>query len=117
MALASFSCGVLVAALVADAPPPAVALGVVAPFAAAAGGWVIMQRAYARAPERLSGVMIRMLAVKMVLFGAYVAAAMILLPAGHLGFIASFTSTYILLHLMEALYLRRLLSAGIAAGR
>jgi hypothetical protein len=115
MALASLACAVFVGPLVEDAPARAIALGVLGPFAAAAGAWVVMTRAHERAPERLTAVMIRLFGLKMVLFGAYVAAVVILLPAGRLGFIVSFTSAYILLHVMEALYLRRLLAAGMPA--
>jgi len=45
-------------------------------------------------------------------FGAYVTAVVMSLPAGKTVFVASFVSQYILLHVMEAIYLRRLFSAS-----
>jgi len=56
--------------------------------------------------------MIKLFAVKLLFFGAYVTAVVMSLPAGKTVFVASFVSQYILLHVMEAIYLRRLFSAS-----
>jgi hypothetical protein len=52
--------------------------------------------------------------VKMVFFGAYVAIALKVLSLRPIPFVASFTGYFIGLHLIEALYLRRLLAGGTA---
>jgi hypothetical protein len=51
-----------------------------------------------------------------VLFGAYVAAVVGLLDSGTSAFVASFTCQYIVLHLVEAMYLRRLFTVGEQIG-
>lgn len=85
--------------------------GTIGPLAGALGTWLIVERAHARAPERTSGVMIKLFAAKMLLFGAYVAAVVVLLPDWTTVFVVSFTSQYILLHIMEAVFFRRLFSS------
>jgi hypothetical protein len=40
--------------------------------------------------------------------GVYVAAVVLVLSAGATAFVSSFASQYIMLHLLEAMYLRRL---------
>ncbi len=123
MAVASTACWAVVSVLLEGNARGAVLLGTAGPLAVAASTWLMVVRTYQRTPDRVSGLMIKLLAAKMALFGAYVAAAVMLLPAGHVvAFVVSFTSQYILLHLMEAFYLRRLFSAetrnaGASAGR
>lgn len=90
----------------------AVLLGMLGPLAAAVGTWTIVERTHARAPERVSGVMIKLFGAKLVLFAAYVAAVVLLLASGNVAFVVSFTCHYILLHVMEAVYLRRLFAGG-----
>jgi len=86
----------------------AVALGMLGPLAAALVTWFIVERTHARAPAQVSGVMIKLFGAKLVLFAAYVAAVVLLLASGNTAFVVSFTCHYILLHVMEAWYLRRL---------
>jgi hypothetical protein len=85
-------------------------LGAAGPLAGALGTWLVVERTHVRAPERTSGVMIKLFAAKMLLFGAYVAAAVVLLPEWTTVFVVSFTSQYVVLHFMEAMFFRRLFS-------
>jgi hypothetical protein len=54
------------------------------------------------------GVLIKLFGAKMLLVAAYVVIVMSLLPGARVLFVASFTVQYVLLHVMEAFFLRRL---------
>ena len=83
-------------------------LGMVGPLVAASVTWVMTERAYERDPERVTALMFKAFAAKMVLFAAYVVIALKALTLRPVPFVASFTTYFIALHLTEALYLRRL---------
>jgi len=86
---------------------PELALGMAGPLASAGVTWHVVQRTHAKAPERVTGVLVAGLAIKMVFFGAYIA----LLAALGLRlrpFVVSFALYFIALHAIEAGYLRRL---------
>lgn len=83
-------------------------LGAAGPLAAAGGSWAAAERTYRARPERLTAVMISAFGVKMVFFGAYVILMLGLLSLGLVPFMVSFTGSYVTLHMMEAIYLRRL---------
>ena len=87
----------------------AVALGIVGPLLMASASWVIAERTWRHEPERLTAVMIAAFAGKMVFFGAYVAFMLSVLSLRPVPFVASFTTSFIALHLAEALALKRLL--------
>ena len=103
----------LVAAALLDAQARIeVFYGMLGPLAMVIGSWVLMERAYRRNPERLTAVMAAAFAGKLVFFGAYVAVMLRLLSLRPRTFVASFTSYFIALYLIEALYLRRLFAGG-----
>lgn len=83
--------------------------GMAAPLAAAAATWVLAVRAYRSNPESLTGAMITGFGIKLVFFAAYVAVMLKGLALRPVPFIASFAGFFIALHLMEALFFRRLL--------
>jgi hypothetical protein len=116
MALAALGCSVVVSLAVGGRGPLAVLAGMLGPFAAAAVSWVLIERAHGRAPETASAAMVKLFGAKMLFFGGYVAAAVLLLPESRIPFIVSFVSHYILLHLVEALSLRRLFAARAGDG-
>jgi hypothetical protein len=99
---------VIVAGMAGGRANPEVLYGMVGPLAAAAGSWIITKRTYTAAPERLMGVLITGMAIKAVFFGAYVVVMLRILALRPGPFIASFTSYFIALHMMEALFMRRL---------
>jgi hypothetical protein len=87
---------------------PAVVLGIVGPLLVAVGSWVVAERTWRREPQRLTAVMMAAFAGKMVFFAAYVAFMLSVLSLRPVPFVASFTTSFIALHLVEALALRRL---------
>ena len=91
---------------------PEIVLGMAAPLVSAVASWLAIERAYATAPERLTNVLMVSFAIKMVLFGAFVAIVLAVLNMRPMPFIASFTCYYVALHFGEALLLKRLLAAG-----
>ena len=80
----------------------------------ATASWMAAERTYRRRPERLTAMMVAAFGVKMVFFGAYVAIALKVLSLRPIPFVISFTGYFIGLHVIEALYLRRLFAGGTA---
>jgi len=90
---------------------PEFALGMAGPLVSAALTWLFVERTHARAPERVTGVLIAGFAIKMLFFAAYI----VLLRALDLRlepFVVSFAAYFIVLHAIEAGYLRRLFASG-----
>jgi hypothetical protein len=88
---------------------PELLFGMAGPLASAVGSWVAYERAHRSAPGRLTNVMIAALVVKMVFFGGYVVMMLRGLDLRPVPFVVSFAAYFIALHVMEALFLRRLL--------
>jgi hypothetical protein len=86
-------------------------LGVAGPLVVAVTTWLLAERTYRRDPEALTGMMIAAFFGKMVFFGAYVAVMIKGLSQPAVPFAVSFTGSFIALHLIEALALRRLFGA------
>jgi hypothetical protein len=114
MTAASVGSWLAVTAIVGSRAAVEVLAGMIGPLAMAAGSWVMAERTYRRRPAQLTAVMIGAFGVKMLFFGAYVAIALKVLSLRPIPFVISFTGYFIGLHLMEALYLRRLLAGGTA---
>jgi hypothetical protein len=90
---------------------PELALGMAGPLLTAVVTWLLVERAHAAAPERVTNVLIGGFAAKMVFFAVYVG----LLAA--LGFrlrvfVVSFAVYFIALHAIEAEFLRRLMAGA-----
>jgi hypothetical protein len=83
-------------------------LGMFAPLVVACATWVLMERVYKTHPERLTSVMISAFAGKLVFFGAYVGLVVGVLGAKPVPFAASLAGYFVALHLIEALWLKRL---------
>ena len=83
-------------------------LGMFAPLVAVSLTWVVTERVYKAQPERLTSVMIGAFAGKLVFFGAYVGLAIGVLGVKPIPFAASLTGYFIALHMIEALWLKRL---------
>ena len=90
---------------------PELALGMAGPLSSAVVTWMVVERTHARAPERVTGVLVAGFAIKMVFFGAYIgllaALGLRLRP-----FVVSFAVYFIALHAIEAGYLRRLFAGA-----
>jgi hypothetical protein len=84
--------------------------GMLGPLAATTSTWVLAERIYRQRAEVLTTVMATAFVAKIAFFGAYIAVAILLFKFRPVPFVVSFTSYFIALYLMEALYLRRLFS-------
>ena len=111
MAAASLVCGAVLSLAMGPESRGAALLGSLGPLAAAVATWIVVKRQHARKPDQVSNALIKLLAGKMLLFGAYVAAVVTLVPVPPRAFVVSFTSQYIMLHFIEGLFLRRLFAA------
>jgi hypothetical protein len=111
MGAASVGCWAALSLVLGPESRGAVSVGSLGPLVAAVATWIVVERLHARKPEQVSSGMIKLLAAKMLFFGVYVAAAVTLLPMPVRAFVVSFTSQYIMLHFIEALFLRRLFAA------
>ena len=83
-------------------------LGMLGPLAVVSVTWVMTERIYKTDPARLTAVMISGFAGKLVFFGGYVALAVGVLGVRPVPFAISFTGYFIVLHVIEALLLKRL---------
>ena len=100
-----------VAALVVDRRTGIeILFGMLGPLVATTTTWVLAERIYRHRAGVLTTVMATAFVAKIVFFGAYIAAVILLLRFRPVPFVVSFTSYFIALYLMEALYLRRLFS-------
>src|SRR2546428_11423024 len=84
--------------------------GMLGPLVATTSTWILVERIYRQRFEVLTAVMATAFVAKIVFFGAYLAIMIFLLRFRRVPFVVSFTSCFIGLYLMEALYLRRLFS-------
>ena len=110
MATASGLSWVVVAFVVDERTGIEILFGMLGPLAATSATWVLAERIYRQRAEALTTVMATAFAAKIVFFGAYIAVMILLLRFRPVPFVVSFTSYFIGLYLMEALYLRRLFS-------
>ena len=101
------ACSVLAALVVSDAAVE-IMLGLLAPLVVALGSWRLMESAYRRSPERLARLMVRAFLGKLVFFGVYVTMAVGALALDAAWFIGSFSVSFVVLHLAEAVQLQRL---------
>lgn len=93
----------------ADAAHPETLYGLAGPLASANLSWLVMAKAQSAGAERLMGVMLKAMAIKMVFFGAYVSAVLGALDVRPVPFVVSFAASFIALYAMEAWFLKRLL--------
>ena len=87
---------------------PEALYGMFGPLMVASLSWVATERTYTSSPERLTAVMLTGLTIKAIFFGIYVTAMLRLLGVRPVPFVLSFTGSFIALHVMEALFMRRL---------
>ena len=87
---------------------PEVLYGMSGPLVVACLSWVATERTYTASPERLTGILLKGLAIKAIFFGVYVTVMLRLLEMRPVPFMLSFTAYFIVLHVMEALFMRRL---------
>jgi hypothetical protein len=90
-------------------------MGMLGPLAAALASWIGMERQYKRRPEGLTGFMIKAFAIKMIFFALYITVLLSIRLVQPVPFVISFIGYFLSLHTVEAIGLRRLQAAGIAA--
>jgi hypothetical protein len=95
----------------------AIWLGMLGPLASAAASWIAMERQQARHPRGMTRLLIKAFAVKMVFFAIYITVLLSLKLVQPVSFIISFACYYLSLHIMEAIGLRRLQTAGHPASQ
>jgi len=86
-------------------------LGMAGPLVIAIVSWRLADQAYRRDPASLTGLMMTGFVAKMVFFGAYVMVVLKGMSQPAVPFAVSFTGSFIALHLIEALALRRLFAS------
>lgn len=101
-------CALLLRAAAGPGTTAAVVLGTVGPLLGGVATWLAVRRTHARAPAEVPGLMIKLFGAKLVGFAAYVAFVLLVVLQETTVFVVSFTCQYILLHLVQAVYLRRL---------
>lgn len=94
---------------------PELALGLAGPLVSAVVSWQIIERTQRSAPERLTNVMISSFGAKVLLFGLYLVLMLKVLALRPMPFMLSFTGYYVVFHVVEAVYLRRLLASGVSS--
>ena len=82
--------------------------GMLAPLLVVGVTWVLLERVYKTAPERLTSVMMIAFAGKLVFFGAYVGLAIGVLRLELIPFAVSFAGYFIALNAIEAMWMKRL---------
>jgi len=88
------------------------ALGMAGPLVAVVVTWVLVVRAHRRSAADVTRVMVQGFAGKMVFFGVYVVAVWRQAGPDPIPFIASFTGSFLMLYLAEAILLDRLFRSG-----
>ena len=86
-------------------------LGMFGPLAVTSVSWVVTDRVYRTQRHRLTQVMISAFAGKLLFFGAYIWLVVGILGVRPVPFVVSFAGYFIALHLIEALWLRRLFAS------
>ena len=109
--------GLLVAVFVVPQAGVEILLGMVAPVGAGSVTLALVERTYRRDPARLTRLMIKAFAAKLVLFGVYVALVLGVAALRATPFVVSFTVFFVVLHLTEAVHLRRVFAEGAHATR
>jgi F0F1-type ATP synthase assembly protein I len=92
---------------------PEILLGMAGPLTSASVTWILLARTHAAAPERVTNALMIGFAAKMVLFAAYVVVMIGVLRVRPVPFVAGFAAYFIVLHMMEAVFLRRLLAPAM----
>ena len=89
-------------------------LGMLGPLISAIASWIVMERQHRRRPQGMTRLLIKAFAAKMIFFAVYVALFLIIELVRPIPFVISFAGYYIALHILEAIGLRHLQTAGLA---
>jgi hypothetical protein len=105
---ASLAAWLIAARIAGESANPEVLYGMLGPLVVATVSWIVTERTYKANRERLTGVMVKALGIKAVVFGAYIVGMLRVFELRPVPFVVSFTTFFIALHLIEAVFMRRL---------
>jgi hypothetical protein len=91
-----------------------VGLGLAGPLVAALGTWAMIARTAPADAGRLTRRLLGAFAAKIVFFGVFVAVAIRDFSVRPVAFVVSFTVSFVVLHAVEAMLLRRALTRSLA---
>ena len=91
---------------------PDVFYGAVAPLMVVAISWFVIKRAYLANPAGLMGILLAGMILKLIFFAAYAALMLRAMHVRPIPFVASFTISFVVLHNIEAFFLRRLFTSA-----
>lgn len=91
-----------------------VGLGLAGPLVAAIGTWAMIARTVPADPGRLTRRLLGAFAAKIVFFGGFVVAAIRGFGVRPVAFVVSFTVSFVVLHAVEAMLLRRALTRSLS---
>jgi hypothetical protein len=86
--------------------------GFLAPLMAVVISWSVVKRAYRANPAGLMPVLLVGMILKLMFFAAYAAVMLRVLHLQAVPFVATFTASFIVLHNIEALLMRRLFTSA-----
>lgn len=86
--------------------------GMLGPLVMAVATWVLTERMFRRNPGGVTALMVAAFGAKMVFVALYLVVMLRLVGVEAMPFVASFTSYFVLLYAIEALYLKRLFESG-----
>ena|SRR4249920_297785 len=91
--------------------------GMLGPLVVAVGSWLLTANTHRQHPEAVTSVMMGAFIAKLVIVGVYVVVMLRVVSVAQVPFVAGFTSYFIGLYAIEALYLKRLFTGGMTASR
>ena len=86
--------------------------GMLGPLVMAIATWVLTEHTFRRNPGGVTALMVAAFGAKMVFVALYLVVMLRLVGVESMPFVASFTSYFVLLYVIEALYLKRLFEGG-----
>lgn len=110
MAGASVGSWIIAAMIVDERTSLDVLFGMLGPLAVASISWLLIERAHQRSPASVTNVMAASFFAKMLFFAAYVVIMLRVVAVQPIPFVVSFTGYFIVLFLMDWVFLRRLFS-------
>ena len=97
-----------VAATAGGRANPEAFYGMLGPLLVVVVSWVVVKRTYAANPAGVMSVMLAGMVIKLMFFAAYAFVMLRVLDVRPIPFVASFTCYFIVLHHIEALFMKRL---------
>jgi len=116
MACTSLASWLVISRLVGGPDGLAIFCGMAGPLVVASVTWRMAEEVYRHDPARLTGMMVKAFAAKLVFFGAYLAMMLRVVSLPERPLVVSFVGYFIALHGAEALCLSRLFSRRAGAG-